>query len=49
MPRTGAFLPNMLGIKFGGGIRNLLMSLAGEVLLLFVYGLIAKRQALWIG
>ncbi len=41
----GAFVANMLGINFGGWIGSLLVSTAGAVLLLFIYGLIAKRRA----
>jgi len=40
----GAFVARALGINFGGWIGSLLVSTAGAVLLLVVYGMIRKRR-----
>lgn len=41
----GALAANLLGISFGGWIGSLLVSTAGAVALLFIYGMIKKRRA----
>lgn len=40
----GAFAANLVGINFGGWIGSLLVSTVGAVALLYIYGLIKKRQ-----
>lgn len=40
----GAFVARALGINFAGWIGSLLVSTAGAVLLLVVYGMIRKRR-----
>lgn len=40
----GAFAAGLLGVNFGGWIGSLLVSTVGAVALLYIYGLIKKRQ-----